>query len=142
MVSLVKPVFNVIVNASAACLLSQQLTQDDPQEVGIVVAIDTVFRIAITCMLTAMKLPSDGVGQLGNLIFLCSTIYTQSVSSTLYRLIFSIRKVRGQPVPGHQRPTYLSMMAYIFFGWKVNMMVKDVICLCFPSMLSHAKTRT
>jgi hypothetical protein len=134
MASLLKPAFNVVVNTSAAYLLSRQLTQDNPNEVGTIVAIDTVFRIAITHLLTAMKLPCDGVGQLGNLIFLCSTIGTQPLSVALYQRIFKGLQVQNQPM-------YLSMMAYIFFGWKVNLMVKDVICLCFPSMLSHVKIK-
>ena len=136
MASILKgPVFNVVVNAGAAYGLSSYLQEDKPKEVGNIVAIDTLFRIVIVHLLSSLKLPVDKVGTAGHLIFPCLSFISQPLSVALYRKVFKATHPEGQPIPGHRGPRYLSMMAYIFFGWKVNMMAKDVMYLCFPSMI-------
>ncbi len=120
-------VFNVVVNTGAASILSDQLKEDNPNYVGAVVAIDTVFRIGIVHALSAMKLPPEKAGTLGCLIFPCLTLLTQPLSDITARRVFKIKNIR-EGVPKESQ--WLHMMAYIFFGWKVNMMAKTVFHLC------------
>ena len=120
-------VFNVVVNTAAACILSDQLKEDNPNHVGVVVAMDTVFRIAIVHALSAVKLPPEKAGTLGCLIFPCLTLLTQPLSDIAARRVFKVKNARdGAP----KESQYLHMMAYIFFGWTVNMMAKTVFHLC------------
>ncbi len=114
------PIFNLVVNTSAAYGLSKVASDDKPRDVAIIVAIDTIFRILISNALTALKYTPKEHRTVGELIFLCSTLVTQPISVKIAETFFKVKA-----------PSYLNTLAYIFFGWKVNIMTKDVIFLSY-----------
>ncbi len=118
------PIFNLIVNTSAAWGLSKVASDDNPRDVAIIVVIDTIFRIMISNALTALKFTPKEHRTVGELIFLCSTLVTQPISVKIAETFFKVKA-----------PTYLNSLAYIFFGWKANIMTKDVIFLSIGEVL-------
>lgn len=132
------PIFNVVVNPAAAYGLSYFVEQElSPRDISVIVAIDTAFRIALVHLLGYLTLPSDKVGSLGHLIFPCLTFLTQPLS-VKFAERFSFVKPEPKTInPMLRLPNsrYLHLMAYIFFGWKINMMLKDVVYLSFPSLI-------
>ncbi len=113
-------IFNLVVNTSAAWGLSKVASDDRPRDVAIIVVIDTIFRILISNALTALKYTPKEHRTVGELIFLCSTLVTQPISMKIAERFF-IEKA----------PSYLNTLAYIFFGWKANILTKDVIFLSY-----------
>ena len=114
------PIFNLVVNSTAAYGMSRAVKSDTSRDVAIIVAIDTMFRIVISNALTAMKFTPEKPKTVGQLIFLCSTLLTQPLSVQIAERVFKVKA-----------PSYLSTLAYIFFGWKANIMTKDVIFLAY-----------
>jgi hypothetical protein len=114
------PIFNLVVNTSAACGLSKVASDDRPRDVAIIVVIDTIFRILISNALTALKYTPKEHRTVGELIFLCSTLVTQPISMKIAEKVFKVKA-----------PSYLNTLAYIFFGWKANIMTKDAIFLSY-----------
>lgn len=108
--------YNLVVNTAAACGLSCVASGDNPYDVAIIVATDTAFRMALSQAISALKLTPGEPKTLGNLIFLCSTLLTQPLSVKFAENIFQVKKP----------PSYLHTMAYIFGGWKANLLVKDI----------------
>lgn len=109
------PIFNVIVNSSAAYGLSKAVKRDEARDVAIIVAIDTIFRVVISNVLSALRYTPSQHKSVGELIFLCSTLITQPMSVKFAETVFKVKA-----------PRYLSTMAYIFFGWKANLMTKGL----------------
>ena len=89
---------------------------------SVVVAIDTVFRIAITHVLDALKIPFLEKGRAGHLLFSCLTLLTQPLS-------LKIAQKFGFLPAADVRYTYPIIFAYIALGWKANIMLKDVMYL-------------
>jgi len=113
-------IYNLLVNPAAAAFLTNFSHDDETvRDIAIIVAIDTVFRIALSHTISAFKLTPNKPKTIGNLIFICSTVVTQPVSVKLAERIFHAKK-----------PPYLNTLAYIFFGWKANLMVKDLFYCC------------
>src|ERR1700678_2715614 len=79
--------FNVLVNAGAAYSASR-IGGVSARDVGIIVAIDTVFRIAITHVLDALKIPFLEKGTAGHLLFPCLTLLTQPISAKIAQKCF------------------------------------------------------
>ena len=117
--------YNFVINPAAAALLAKIVQDDDTaHDVWTIVAIDTLFRMALSHALSACKLTPATPKTVGNLLFLSSTLITQPLS-TLF----------AQKVCGIKKPTYLNTLAYIFFGWKANLMVKDVVYVLRAALL-------
>jgi hypothetical protein len=119
------PIFNLVVNTTAACGLSKAVSDDKPRDVAIIVIIDTIFRMVISNVLTALKFTPKEHKTVGELIFLCSTLITQPISVKIAETFFKVKA-----------PSYLNTLAYIFFGWKANIMTKDVIFLAYPGIFT------
>lgn len=117
---------NIVGNGTVAYGLSRLLQTDRPRDVAIIVAIDTVFRIATIHALSALSLPYEKPKTIGHLIFPCLTVLIQPLSVKIAQRLFHVKA-----------PHYLSTMAYIFFGWKANMMAKDVIYLALSALLTR-----
>ena len=70
--------FNVVVNAATAYSAPYFVMKGYPsQQAAIIVAIDTAFRIVITHILDALKIPFLEKGTVGHLLFPCLTLLTQ-----------------------------------------------------------------
>ncbi len=125
---LAKPLFNIVVNSAAVYGAARLLGVDDSQEVALIVAIDTVFRIGIVHALSAMRLPCQETGLMGHLIFGTLTLMTQRVSTRIAIGWLGVnRRWRA-------RAYFMTIFGYIALGWKVNGMIKDPILLCIPSL--------
>lgn len=117
--------FNVLVNTatawSAGRIMSDlhYLIRDIPK----IVAIDTVFRIAITHVLDALKIPFLEKGMAGHLLFPCLTFLTQPLSVKIAQRYFKVQSIWSK------KENYFEVFGYIALGWKVNMMIKDVMYL-------------
>lgn len=117
--------FNVFVNtatvySASVCLGRSSSTIND---VAVIVGIDTIFRIAITHVLDALKIPFLEKGTAGHLLFPCLTLLTQPISVKLAQRFF---KVTPYWSLGFR---YFEVFGYIALGWKANMMIKDVLYL-------------
>ncbi len=108
--------YNLVVNTAAACGFCYVASDDNPRDVAIIIATDTLFRMVLSHAISALKLTPGEPKTVGNLIFLCSTLLTQPLSVKCAHYFFQVKKP----------PSYLHTMAYIFWGWKANLMVKDV----------------
>ncbi len=128
--AIARPAFNVLVNSGIACC-ARKITVNDEQcrDVAIIVAIDTAFRIAITHALDALEIPYLQKGVAGHLLFPCLTLITQPISVAIAHRLFSINERWST------RQTFIATFGYIAVGWKANMMLKDVMYLCSPSLL-------
>ncbi|MBS0647614.1 MAG: hypothetical protein JSS10_00145 [Verrucomicrobia bacterium] len=121
---------NIGLNSSAAYSLSCLFETDNPRDVAIIVAIDTVFRMALSIALSALKLPPENPRSIGNLAFVSLTMITQPLSVQVAKRCFGVKP-----------PDYLSTMAYIFFGWKTNLMLKNVIYLANSALNTKTVSR-
>jgi hypothetical protein len=119
--------FNVIVNAVTAYSVTKCIynyySSTKRRDVSIIVAIDTTFRIAITHVLDALKIPFLEKGTAGHLIFPCLTLLTQPLSVKIAQRFFNTDSSWSK------KQHYLEMFGYIALGWKANMMIKDVMYL-------------
>ena len=117
--------FNVLVNTATACAASSlgYRSFDLRRDIAIIVAIDTVFRIAITHVLDALKIPFLEKGTAGHLLFPCLTLLTQPISVEIAQRFF-----KTDP-RWSTKKAYIEMFGYIALGWKANMMLKDVMYL-------------
>lgn len=116
--------FNVLVNAGAAYSASRIVAEHYiSRDMGIIVAIDTVFRIAITHGLDALKIPYLGKGEAGHLLFPCLTLLTQPLSTKIAQRYFKAYPHWTNDLNA------LFLFGAIALGWKANMMVKDVMYL-------------
>ncbi len=108
--------YNLVVNTAAAYGLCLVASDDNPRDVAIIVATDTVFRMILSHAIAALKLTPGEPKTVGNLIFLCSTLITQPLSVKCADRYFHVKKP----------PSYLNTMAYIFWGWKASLMGKNI----------------
>ena len=125
--SIVRPVFNVLVNSSAAYGVSRLINAPDCRDIAIIVAIDTAFRIGIIHVLSARNIHFHQNDLVGHLLFPCLTLLTQPLSVKIAR-IFNVN-ARWQT-----RPYFITTFGYIALGWKMNMMVKDILYIFAPSL--------
>ncbi len=116
--------FNVVVNAGAVYSASYLLTSKDyiNDQVTLIVAIDTAFRIAITHVLDALKIPFLEKGT-GRLLFSCLTLLTQPLSIKVAQKLFNASTY------WNKNQSRIEVFGYIALGWKANMMIKDVLYL-------------
>ena len=117
--------FNVLVNTTTAYSASVCVSNYRPnnRDVAIIVAIDTAFRIAITHVLDALKIPFLEKETAGHLLFPCLTLLTQPLSVKFAQRFFNANSVWSTKM------RYLEVFGYIALGWKANMMIKDVLYL-------------
>jgi hypothetical protein len=127
-VSASKASFNVALNSSAAYGAAICVGEPDTRDIFIIVAIDTVFRIAIIRALEALHLNYHQIGFATHLIFPCLTLLTQPMSVKIARRVFNINQ------KWDTRPYFMTVFGYISLGWKLNMMSKDVIYINIPSL--------
>jgi hypothetical protein len=118
--------FNVLVNAGVAFLVNRFTVENRVlgRDMTVVVAVDTVFRIAITHVLDALKIPFLEKGTAGHLLFPCLTLLTQPLSSKIVRKFYKTKSAWN-----NKSHYFLHMFGSIAIGWKANMMLKDVMYL-------------
>ena len=112
---------NVLVNAATAYLAGYANfnSSDLRREIATIVAIDTTFRIAITHLLDALKIPFLEKGTAGHLLFPCLTLLTQPLSAKIAERYFEWSKQEFS----------IRLFGFIALSWKANMMLKDVLYL-------------
>jgi hypothetical protein len=117
--------FNVLVNAGIAYSTSRSIfgNPNRSQDIAAIVAIDTAFRIAITHVLDALKIPFLEKGIAGHLLFPCLTLLTQPLSAKIAQRYFVTHSFWSD------KKNYPELFGYIALSWKVNMMLKDVMYL-------------
>jgi hypothetical protein len=117
--------FNVLVNAGTAYLASRFTVENRilRRDMTVVVAVDTVFRIAITHVLDALKIPFLDKGTAGHLLFPCLTLLTQPISCKI------VRKFYKTDPTWNNKSHFIHMFGTIAIAWKANMMLKDVMYL-------------
>ncbi len=117
--------FNVGVNVVTA-IVANGIAYNDPssnRDLAIIIAIDTAFRIAITHVLDALKIPFLEKGTAGHLLWPCLTLLTQPLSVKISERFF-----KTHPDWGTKKAS-IEMFGFIALGWKANMMLKDVMYL-------------
>ena len=134
---------NVAFNAGIAFYLSSKIEEKNSKEVTSIVLVDTVMRIALAHLLQLKSNPRQA-GTLGHLVFGCLTFCTQPLSVEIVRRYnrSQTSSEKSQTSPEKPKAPYTSMkhlmlMGYIFFAWKANIMAKDAIHLCFPSLFGR-----
>lgn len=116
--------FNVVVNAGVAYSAPYFLPKGYlNRDVAIIVAIDTAFRIAITHVLDALKIPFLEKGTAGHLLFPCLTFLTQPLSVKVAQKLFNVSPYWDT------KQSRIEVFGFIALGWKANMMIKDVMYL-------------
>jgi hypothetical protein len=123
--SIAGPAFNVGVNVATA-FVANSIIFNDPRssrDLAIIVAIDTAFRIAITHVLGALKIPFFEKGTAGHLLGPCLTLLTQPLSVRIAQRFFNTDP------DWSTRESYVELFGFIALGWKANMMLKDVMYL-------------
>src|ERR1700693_5807346 len=80
--------FNVAMNTLTAYASADIIFNSLSLDLIIIVAIDTAFRIAITHVLDALKIPFLEKGTAGHLLFPCLTLLTQWVSTKIAQRFF------------------------------------------------------
>lgn len=128
----VRTILNVGFNSSSAYSCSRLLNDNDSLKITIVVAIDTIFRLVITHILDALKIPYLQTGTAGHLLFPCLTLLTQPLSVGFVQR-FSSRK-ETELFNLNRAFGFIKIFGYIALGWKLNMMVKDIAYLAYPSL--------
>ncbi len=115
--------FNVAVNAVIACRINGIIFNVGVQsrDLAIIVAIDTAFRIALTHVLDALKIPFLEKGTAGHLLFPCLTLLTQWLSIKIAH--------RFCNADHYLNKKHFELFGYIALTWKINMMIKDVMYL-------------
>lgn len=116
--------FNVIVNAATTYSARYIMTKNYPRrDIAMIVAIDTAFRIAITHVLDALKIPFLEKGTAGHLLFPCLTLLTQPLSVKVAQRFFNAGSY------WNTTQSRIEVFGFIALGWKANMMIKDVMYL-------------
>jgi hypothetical protein len=117
--------FNVGVNVATAFVANGIIWHDPPssRDLAIIVAIDTAFRIGITHVLDALKIPFLEKGTAGHLLFPCLTLLTQPLSVKIAQRFFNADPYWSK------KERYIELFGYIALGWKANMMIKNVMYL-------------
>lgn len=116
---------NVGVNMVTAYVVNGIIWNDplSTRDIVIIVGVDTTFRIGITHVLDALKIPFLQTGTAGHLLWPCLTLLTQPLSIKIAERFFKtdpnwIKKER-----------FVELFGYIALGWKANSMLKDVLYL-------------
>jgi len=120
--------YNLLLNSSVAYCAAHCVREPDTRDVYIIVAIDTLFRFAITHALSKMNLPYLQIGVAGHLIFPCLTLLAQPLSVLIARKVFNTHR------KWESRLYFMVVFGYISLGWKLNMMSKDVIYMNLPTL--------
>ena len=116
---------NVAVNTVIAFWINGNMfnTGIQSRDLAIIVAIDTAFRIAITHVLDALKIPFLEKGTAGHLLFPCLTLLTQRLSIKTAQRLFNTDPYLSK------KENHFALFGFIALGWKANMMIKDVLYL-------------
>lgn len=122
------PAFNVSFNTATAYLANRFVGDGQGRNIAVLVALDTIFRITITYVLSALKIPYIQTGTAGHLLFPCLTLLSQPLS------LIVADKCIGIDRRWYNRKFFITLFGYIALSWKANMMIKDVVYLCYPSL--------
>jgi hypothetical protein len=127
--SIARPALNVAGNSLVAYLTTSFFSEHTSNRViVIIVAIDTVFRIAITHVLDAIKISYLQTGSAGHLLFPCLTLLTQPLSIKIAQRFFNA------PSKWSEGKSFMRIFGYIALSWKMNMMAKDMLYMCYPAL--------
>lgn len=101
---------DILINTGIAFGTAKVLKTDVPSDVMTIVAIDTVFRIGISVVLSAIRMPSRSNSDAIRLLCLCLPIATQPLSAVVARKWFRMQTA----------PNYISTLGYLTFSWRGN----------------------
>ena len=124
----IAPALNTSFNAATAYSASWFIGDGQGRNIAVLVALDTLFRITITHVLSALKIPYLLTGSAGHLLFPCLTLLSQPLG------VIVADKFVGIDRRWYTRKFFIVLFGYIALSWKANSMIKDVIYLCYPSL--------
>ena len=124
----IAPALNTSFNAATAYLANRFVGDGQGRNIAVLVALDTLFRITITHVLSALKIPYLLTGSAGHLLFPCLTLLSQPLS------VIVADKFVGIDHRWYTRKFFIALFGYIALSWKVNSMIKDVMYIFYPSL--------
>lgn len=122
------PACNVSFNAATAYWANWFVGDSQGRNIAVLVALDTLFRITITYVLGALKIPYLQTGTAGHLLFPCLTLLSQPLSVKVADRFVGIDN------RWYNRKFFIMLFGYIALSWKANTMIKDVLYISFPSL--------
>jgi hypothetical protein len=102
---------DILINTGVAYCTANVLKTDLSRDVAIIVAIDTVFRIGISILLSSIRMTSKSNSDVIQLFVLGLPIATQPLSVWVARTYFRVKP-----------PTYISTLGYLSFSWRINLL--------------------